>query len=471
MTNKAPRTLFEKLWSAHAITVRDNGDTLLWVDRHYVHDSSFHAFNKLRERGATVRRPDLTFAMPDHYVPTNPNSFGLSDHGVAGIVDQLRDNARSHSIKLFDLGDRRRGIVHVVGPEQGLTLPGLFVTCGDSHTSTHGALGAFAFGVGASEVAHVLMTQTLWQRKLATMRISVTGTLAPGVGAKDLALAIIGRIGTGGAAGHAVEYCGRPISDLSIESRLTLCNLAIESGARCGLVAADEKTLRYVEGRAFAPKGDAFKRALDDWADLYSDASAAFDRDVSFDASDIAPVVTWGTSPEDVLPITGETPDPAAIADASKSAHAQSALDYMGLRPRQRLSDVAIDQVFIGSCTNGRIEDLRMAASVLAGRHAVVPGLVSPGSGQVKQQAEEEGLDQIFIAAGLVWGDAGCSMCVGMNGDLVRPEMRCASTTNRNFIGRQGPKARTHLMSPAMAAAAAITGRLTDVRPMLEGRS
>ena len=371
---------------------------------------------------------------------------------------------------LFGLGDPRQGIVHVVGPEQGLTLPGLIIVCGDSHTSTHGALGACAFGIGASQVAHVLMTQTIWQRKPGRMRVTVHGEAAVGVAAKDIVLAIIARIGADGATGHALEFAGSAIRDLSIEGRLTLCNMAIEAGARCGMVAPDEKTFAWLKGRPCAPEGVEFERAVEDWSALATDGGAPFDLDVYLDAATIAPIVTWGTSPEDALPIDASVPDPTRETDMARAKYLRDALDYMGIAPGSRLTDIVIDRVFIGSCTNSRIEDLRAAAAVLAGRTSKVPGLVSAGSARIKRQAEEEGLDRIFRDAGLEWGGPGCSMCVGINGDIVPPGERCASTTNRNFRGRQGPGARTHLMSPAMVAAAAVTGHLTDVRPFLSGR-
>jgi 3-isopropylmalate/(R)-2-methylmalate dehydratase large subunit len=360
--------------------------------------------------------------------------------------------------------------VHVVGPEQGLTLPGLLIVCGDSHTSTHGALGAYAFGIGASEVAHVLMTQTLWQRKPKRMRITVDGRLAPGVAAKDIALAIIARIGADGATGHAIEFAGSAIRALSMEGRLTLCNMSIEAGARSGVIAPDATTFAYVKARPYAPNGPALDEALAAWSALATDDGAQFDREVELTAADIAPIVTWGTSPQDALPIDGSVPDPAREPDAARAKYLREALDYMGLMPGTKLTNIAIDRIFIGSCTNARIEDLRAAAAVLANRMSKVPGLVSPGSSTVKRQAEEEGLDRIFRDAGLEWGESGCSMCVGINGDVVPPGERCASTTNRNFRGRQGPLARTHLMSPAMVAAAAVTGKLSDVRPLLAGR-
>jgi 3-isopropylmalate/(R)-2-methylmalate dehydratase large subunit len=389
---------------------------------------------------------------------------------IQHMIRQLRDNTGQHGIKLFDMEDPGQGIVHVVGPEQGLTLPGFTIVCGDSHTATHGAFGSIAFGIGASEVAHVLMTQTLWQRKPKRMRITVDGHLAPGVSAKDIALSIIAKIGADGAAGHAIEYAGRAIRSLSMEGRMTLCNLSIEAGGRCGMVAPDATTLAYVHGRPFSPKGDVFQRAQDAWLSLASDADAVFDREVHLDADDIIPVVTWGISPEDAMPITAQVPDPETCTDEARAAQIREALDYMDLKPGQRLMDIPIDRVFIGSCTNSRIEDLRAAAGILDGRRSKVPGLVSPGSALVKHQAEQEGLDVIFRQAGLDWVEAGCSMCVGMNGDLVPPGERCASTTNRNFRGRQGPGSRTHLMSPAMAAAAAVCGHLADMRPLLTNR-
>ena len=459
-------TLFDKLWQSHEIVRREDGQSLLWVDRHFVHEGSFHAFDKLRGRGGTVARPDLTFGIADHYVPTRRGG-GIADAAIARMVDQLVANTGAHGVTLFGLDDPRQGIVHVVGPEQGLTLPGLLIVCGDSHTSTHGAFGAFAFGIGASEVAHVLATQTLWQTKPKRMRVSVDGALAPGIAAKDIILSIIARIGANGAQGHAIEYAGSAIRALSMEGRLTLCNMSIECGARCGMVAPDATTFAYLEGRPFAPHGDAFDRAVEAWSALPSDADADFDREVALDGAAIAPVVTWGTSPEDALPIDARVPDPGRESDPARAESVRAALDYMGLDPGQKLSEIRVDRVFIGSCTNARIEDLRAAASVLAGRRAKVPGLVSPGSSLVKAQAEQEGLDRIFTEAGLEWVASGCSMCVGINGDIVPPGERCASTTNRNFRGRQGPGARTHLMSPAMVAAAAVTGHLADVRPLL----
>ena len=450
-----PRTLFDKIWDQHAILTRDDGQSLLWIDRHYLHEGSFHAFDVLGRRGLGVARPELNVAVADHYVPTR----GSAPAPMAEVIARLTANTAAHGIPLFGQGDPRQGIVHVTGPERGLTLPGMTVVCGDSHTSTHGALGALAFGIGASEVAHVLATQTLWQRRPRRMRVTVDGRLASGITAKDLALTLIATLGSDGGRGHAIEYAGSAIRALSMEGRLTLCNMTIECGARCGMIAPDEVTRDWLAAEWRA-----------EWLALASDPDAAFDREAALDAGGVAPTVTWGTNPEDALPIDGRVPDPADL-DVPRAAHVRDALDYMGLQPGQALAGVAVDRVFIGSCTNGRIEDLRQAASVLAGRRAVVPGLVSPGSAAVKAQAEREGIDRIVTEAGLDWGDAGCSMCVGMNGDVVAPGQRCASTTNRNFRGRQGPGARTHLMSPAMAAAAAVTGQLCDVRDLLHGTS
>jgi 3-isopropylmalate/(R)-2-methylmalate dehydratase large subunit len=460
----SPASLFDRLWDRHVVKRREDGLSLLWIDRHFVHEGSHHAFGQIAARGAKVARPDLTFGVADHYVPTRGRGGPVPDASIARMVDQLSANTAAHGITLFGLDDPRQGIVHVTGTEQGLTLPGLTVVCGDSHTSTHGAFGAYAFGIGASEVAHVLATQTLWQKKPKRMRISVEGATAPGITAKDIMLTIIATIGADGAAGHAIEYAGSAIRALSMEGRMTLCNMSIEAGGRCGMVAPDATTVAYLTGRPFAPAGALWDQAVEDWAGLASDADAVFDREVALEAASIAPTVTWGVSPEQALPITAAVPDPEAMADPVKAAAARDALAYMGLTPGQPLDSVPVDRVFIGSCTNSRIEDLRAAAQVLAGHKAKVPGMVSPGSSLVKQQAEEEGLARIFTEAGLEWVASGCSMCVGMNGDTVAAGERCASTTNRNFKGRQGPGARTHLMSPAMVAAAAVTGKLTDVR-------
>ncbi|UEM24422.1 3-isopropylmalate dehydratase large subunit (plasmid) [Skermanella mucosa] len=458
------RTLFDKVWDSHAITRRQDGMTLLFVDRHYVHDGTRQAFQQIEKERLSVRRPDLTFGTPDHYVATKPAA--KPDPLFEDMVAALETNTRKWEIMNFGVGSPNQGIVHVVAPELGLTLPGALIVCGDSHTATHGAVGALAFGIGASEIAHVLATQTLWQKKPKRMRISVTGTLPPGVVAKDLVLAIIGRIGAAGGTGHAIEYGGPAIRDLSMEARMTLCNMSIEAGARCGMVAPDETTFDYVRERPYAPTGENLELALAAWRDLVSDPDAVFDSEVVFDAGEVAPTVTWGTSPETALPITEHVPDPAFIENAEKRRGVEEALQYMALTPGMALSEIVIDRVFIGSCTNGRIEDIRAAAEAARGRRAVVPAAVIPGSARVKAAAEAEGLDVILREAGFEWREPGCSMCVGMNGDIVQPGERCASTSNRNFAGRQGRGSRTHLLSPAMAVAAAVTGRLTDIRTL-----
>ena len=469
-----PRTLYDKIWDAHVVASRPDGTDLLYIDRHRVHEvTSPQAFEGLRRRGRRVRRPELTLAVPDHAVPTGPRrdkdgaELPIADASAALQIETLRRNAGDAGIRLIDAAAADQGIVHVVGPEQGFTLPGVTLVCGDSHTSAHGALGALGFGIGTSEVEHVLATQTLPMRRSRTMEVRVAGSLGRGVTAKDLALAIIGRIGSAGASGFVVEYRGEAITGLSVEGRLTLCNMSVEAGARTGLVAPDEKTFRFLEGRPLAPSGRQWRRALDCWNELASDPGAEFDAAVAFNAADVAPMVTWGISPQDVLPIDGSVPDPEAMAPGERRESARRALAYMGLAPGQRLDGIAIDTVFIGSCTNARIEDLRAAAAIVEGRRVaagVRRALVVPGSGQVKRRAEAEGLDRVFIAAGFEWREPGCSMCIAMNADRVAPGERCASTSNRNFIGRQGPGARTHLMSPAMAAATAVAGRLTDVR-------
>jgi 3-isopropylmalate/(R)-2-methylmalate dehydratase large subunit len=463
-----PQTLLDKLWATHEILRRDDGVSLLWVDRHLVHEGSHHGFANLAARGVPVAAPELTFAVVDHYAPTR-NRGNIADPRIARMIETLRVNAAAHGLRLYDLDDPGQGIVHVIGPELGLTLPGLLINCGDSHTSTHGAFGTLAFGIGATEVAHVLATQTIWQKKPPAMRLTVDGTPGAGVSAKDIALNWIARLGADGARGHAIEYAGSTIRGLSMEGRMTLCNLSIEGGARMGMIAPDETTLAYVRGRPHAPTGADWDAAVAAWADLASDAGAVFAREVQIDAATIAPTATWGTSPDQALPVDAPIPDPDTL-EPGKAAAARAALDYMGLVAGRPLAGTPVDQVFIGSCTNGRIEDLRAAAAVLAGRRARVPGLVSPGSAQVKAQAEAEGLDRVFTDAGLEWVASGCSMCVGMNGDLVPEGNRCASSTNRNFRGRQGRGARTHLMSPEMVAAAAVTGAIADVRPLLQGR-
>ena len=458
-------TMFDKIWGRHVVTEGPGGHTLLYVDRHLLHEGSAAAFARLARAGRRVRRPDLCAATADHYVMTSPG-LPASDAEVAAMIESLTTHTAERGIALFGRGDARRGIVHVIGPEQGLTLPGLLLVCGDSHTATHGALGALAFGIGSSEVEHVLATQTLWQRKPRTMRITVDGRLGPGVSAKDVILAIIATLGAGGGVGYALEYAGEVFRAMSVGERATVCNMSIEAGARCGMVAPDETTYRYLEGRPYAPKDGAWAAALADWRTLPSDADATFDREVRLDGTGIAPTVTWGTSPQDALPITGRVPDPAAIDEAGRRQSVERALGYMGLTAGMALTDVVVDRVFIGSCTNSRLEDLRAAAAVAKGRRTVIPAWVVPGSGLVKQAAEAEGLDRVFLEAGFEWREAGCSMCVGMNGETARSGERVASTSNRNFEGRQGQGARTHLMSPAMAAAAAVTGRLTDVRTL-----
>jgi 3-isopropylmalate/(R)-2-methylmalate dehydratase large subunit len=468
---EAPRTLYEKIWDDHVIATREDGTALIWIDRHLIHEvSSPQAFDGLRAAGRRVRRPDLTLAVPDHNVPTNNRLMPIADPDSAIQVNTLKKNAADFGIEHIEMNAARQGIVHVIGPEQGFTLPGLTLVCGDSHTSTHGAFGALAFGIGTSEIEHVFASQTLLLRKSKTMAIEVTGSLGFAVSAKDLALAIIGQIGTGGGTGHVIEYRGDAVQGLSMEGRMTLCNMTIEAGARAGLVAPDETSFAYLEGRPRAPKGAKWEAALRYWRRLPTDEGAAFDRKVTIDGAAVAPLVTWGTSPEDVVPITGTVPDPAGFANPAKRAAAEQALAYMGLEPGTRLEDVAVENVFIGSCTNSRIEDLRAAAAVAKGRKVagnVRQALVVPGSGLVRRQAEEEGLHSIFIEAGFDWREPGCSMCLGMNPDKVPAGERCASTSNRNFVGRQGPGARTHLLSPAMAAAAAVTGRLTDVRQLV----
>lgn len=450
-----PRTLFEKIWALHVVAPREDGQSLLYVDRHLIHEGSRRAFDILRARGVPVRRPDLTFALPDHYVSTG---HGVPSDPALEMLRLLRANAADAGIAVFDTDTPYHGIVHVVGPEAGLSLPGSLVVCGDSHTATHGAVGAIAFGIGASEVAHVLATQTIWQLPPKLMRIQVSGRLAPGLGAKDLALALIALIGAAGGTGHAIEFAGPAIEALSVEGRLTLCNMAIEAGARFGIVAPDDTTIRWLEGRPFAPTGQAWRDAVAKWASLRTDADAVFDRDIRFDASGVAAMMTWGTSPEDAVAITGHVPDPDSYADPARAEAARRSLSYMGLQAGQPAASIVFDRVFIGSCTNARIEDLRVASAVVRGRKARIPAMVVPGSAQVRSQAEAEGIAAIFLEAGFSWGTPGCSMCVGLNGDLVASGARCASTSNRNFAGRQGAGARTHLMGPALAASVAIHG-------------
>jgi 3-isopropylmalate/(R)-2-methylmalate dehydratase large subunit len=465
----APRSLFEKIWDQHVVTQRGN-EALIYVDRNFVHEGSFHAFGQLAKEGRRVRRPDQTFATADHYVPTVGRERGVAsivDREIRGMVELLERNTADHGILHLGINDPRQGIVHVIGPELGLTQPGLTITCGDSHTSTHGAFGALAFGIGASQLKQILATQCIWQKKPKALRVSVEGRLKPGVSAKDVILAIIARIGTAGATGHTIEYAGSAIRALSMEGRLTVCNMSIEAGARAGMVAPDDTTFEYLHGRDFAPKGEDWDKALAWWRTLTSDAGARFDREVELDAGALEPTVTWGTLPEEALPVSARIPSPEDMQAPEKRAHAEQALAYMALTPGMPLTDIRIDRAFIGTCTNGRIEDLRAAAEVLKGRKVVVPAWVSPGSSRIKAQAEAEGLDRIFTEAGFEWRAAGCSSCAATNGDLVPAGMRCASSSNRNFEGRQGKGARTHLMSPAMVAAAAVTGRITDVRTLL----
>jgi 3-isopropylmalate/(R)-2-methylmalate dehydratase large subunit len=468
-----PRTLFEKIWQRHAIFEREDGQTLLYVDSHYLQDGSAPAFEMLRQRGLKPRVPQRAFATPDHYVPSNSRDLAsIADSEKRAMAEALRQDSAAAGIAFFGLDDPRQGIVHVVAPEQGLTQPGMLIVCGDSHTSTHGALGALAFGIGATEVAHVLATQTLWQRKPKTLRVMLQGALSAGISAKDVILAIIARIGAAGATGHVIEYAGPALAALSMEARLTICNMTIEAGGRAGLIAPDATTFAYLHGRPFAPQGARWERAMERWRDLQSDPGATFDREVSLNLSDIDPMVTWGNSPEDALPINARVPDPANAASAERRETMLRAIRYMGLEPGMALTDVKIDRAFIGSCTNGRIEDLAAAAAVVRGRK-VAPGVeawVVPGSSPVKREAEARGLDRVFKEAGFQWREAGCSLCLGTNGDLVAPGQRCASSTNRNFVGRQGPGSRTHLMSPAMVAAAAVSGTLADVRRFLQDR-
>lgn len=462
-----PRTMFEKIWDEHVILEDEDGQALLHVSRHLAHDGSYHAFSFLEERGLPLRRPDQTFGTPDHGISTLSHRLeDITDPDQLRVVTALEANGRKHGFRVFGLGDERQGIVHVIGPELGITQPGLIICCGDSHTSTHGALGALAFGMGASEVLHVLATQTVWQRKPKSMRIRIEGERPAGVTAKDVILAVIAKIGANGGNGHVIEYAGSTIRAMSIEERLTVCNMSIEAGARAGMIAPDEKTYAFLKGRPYAPQGADWDAAMAYWQSLPSDADTMFDTEVELDARSLAPMVTWGNSPEEAMPVTGSVPDPAALSDPQQREALSATLDYMGLKPGQRLVDLTVDQVFIGSCTNGRIEDLRAAAEVAKRGKARVPAMVVAGSSAVKRQAESEGLDRIFREAGFEWRESGCSMCVGMNGDLVGAGKRCASTSNRNFRGRQGKGSRTHLMSPAMAVAAALTGRLADVRDL-----
>ena len=464
MSYSEPRTLFEKIWSRHEILTRDDGVSLLSIDRHLCHEGSFHAFDKLKMQNKTVRCPELTVAIADHYVSTSFPEKGNEVEALRVPIEKLEINSKDAGIRLYGVGSKEQGIVHVVGPEQGLTIPGITLVCGDSHTATHGAFGCLAFGIGASEVAHVLATQTLWQTKPKTMRININGSLLDGVVAKDIILHLISVVGANGASGHMIEYAGSTIRNLSMEGRMTICNMSIEAGGRAGMVEPDQKTFDYLKGRKHAPKLKDWDLAIKDWKTLATEPGAIFDKEVTVEAGEIAPSLTWGNSPEETLPVTGYIPSPEDEADISKRETLEGTLEYMGLTPGQKLTDIAIDRVFIGSCTNSRIEDLRSAARIAQGKKALVPAIIVPGSTLIKKQAEAEELDKLFIDAGFEWRSTGCSMCVGMNGDITPPGERCASTSNRNFKGRQGPGSRTHLMSPAMAAAAAITGRVTDAR-------
>jgi len=463
-----PRTLFEKIWDQHVVIPRSAGPSLLYIDRHIIHEGSFHAFKDLRARGLTIRNPKQVFGVADHYVPTtsrDPNDAITAE--IKEVILKFDDNMKWSGAHYFSIKDPQQGIVHVVGPEQGMSLPGSVITCSDSHTSTHGAMGAMAFGVGQSESMHVMATQTLWQAKPLQMRVELNGKPAAGVGGKDIILAVIAKLGVAGAVGFAVEYAGSALQWLSLDDRLTMCNMTIEAGARSGLIAADDLVFSYLYGRNFAPKGAAWDQALREWQQLPSDDGCHFSQTLSIDVARLSPMLTWGTTPDTGVAIEGVVPDPAALSDSHARQAALAALAYMDLTPGTALSTINIDRVFIGSCTNSRLSDLRSAADILRGRRAVVPGIVVAGSMLVKQAAEAEGLDKVFLAAGLEWREPGCSMCVGINGDLALPNERVASTSNRNFVGRQGPGVRTHLVSPAMAAAAAVTGHFTDVRTLM----
>jgi 3-isopropylmalate/(R)-2-methylmalate dehydratase large subunit len=461
------KTLYDKIWEDHLVNQQPDGTALIYVDRHLVHEvTSPQAFEGLRMQKRKVRKPKLTLAVPDHNVPTTDRSKGILDEESKIQIDTLRNNCKEFEINLFDVDDKRQGIVHIIGPEQGFTQPGTVIVCGDSHTATHGAFGSLAFGIGTSEVEHVLATQTLRQKKSKNFRINVNGELPKGVTAKDVILKIISTIGTAGGTGYVIEYAGDVIRSLSIEERMTVCNMTIEAGARAGLIAPDQKTIKYFKDRPMSPKGKDWDEALKHWENLYTDKGCKFDKEINIDGKEIEPLVTWGTSPQDVSSITGTVPDPEKEKNEEKKVAMYRSLDYMGLKPNMKISDIKIDKIFIGSCTNGRIEDLRIAANLLEGKKIAknVSAMVVPGSGLVKKQAEEEGLDKIFLEAGFEWRQPGCSMCLAMNDDKLSPKERCASTSNRNFEGRQGRGGRTHLVSPGMAVAAAIKGYLADVR-------
>ena len=462
-----PQTLYDKIWKQHLVHQQEDGTSLLFVDRHLIHEvTSPQAFEGLRNSKRKVRQPNLTLAVADHNVPTTDRTKGISDLDSKIQVETLEKNCKEFGIKLFGMNDKRQGIVHIIGPEQGFTQPGTIIVCGDSHTATHGAFGALAFGIGTSEVEHVLATQTLVQKKSKNFRISVDGNLSLGVTSKDVILQIIGKIGTAGGTGYVIEYAGNLISSLSVEQRMTICNMTIEGGARAGLIEPDEKTFNYLKDRPMSPKNDKWEKAIEHWTNLKSDEGSRFDKEIILDGHDIKPMVTWGTSPQDVVTIDGKVPNPEKEKDLDRKNSIERSLKYMGLKPDINVKDIKIDKVFIGSCTNGRIEDLREAAKILKNKKIAkhVNAMVVPGSGLVKQQAEQEGLDKIFIESGFEWREPGCSMCLAMNADKLRPEERCASTSNRNFEGRQGRGGRTHLVSPAMAATAAVSGNLDDVR-------
>tara|TARA_B100001996_G_scaffold129663_1_gene98517 strand:+ start:1156 stop:2553 length:1398 start_codon:yes stop_codon:yes gene_type:complete len=464
-----PKTLYDKIWEDHLVHHQLDGTSLLYVDRHLVHEvTSPQAFEGLRLQNRKVRKPEFTLAVADHNVPTTDRSKGIKDEESKIQVDVLRSNCKEFNIELFDMNDKRQGIVHIIGPEQGFTQPGTVIVCGDSHTATHGAFGALAFGIGTSEVEHVLATQTLIQKKSKNFRVNVNGKLPTGVTAKDVILKIIGIIGTAGGTGYVIEFAGAVIKNLSVEERMTVCNMTIEAGARAGLIAPDEKTFEYLSGKPKSPKKNNWDKALLNWKKLYSDKGCKFDKEIDIDAKEIEPLVTWGTSPQDVSPVTGTVPDPEKEKDEDRKSAMYRSLEYMGLKPNMKITDIKVDKIFIGSCTNGRIEDLREAAQILKGKKVAnnVSAMVVPGSGLVKIQAEQEGLDKIFIESGFEWREPGCSMCLAMNADKLNPKERCASTSNRNFEGRQGRGGRTHLVSPGMAVAAAIKGNLTDVRKL-----
>ena len=459
-----PKTLFDKIWDSHLVEKQDDGTCLIYIDRHLVHEvTSPQAFEGLRNTGRVVRKPSHTFAVADHNVPTSDRSNGIKNKESRIQVETLEKNCQEFKVNFFPLMDKRQGIVHIVGPEQGITQPGMTIVCGDSHTATHGAFGALAFGIGTSEVEHVLATQTLIQKPAKNMRISVTGNVSPSITSKDIILKIIGEIGTAGGTGFVIEYSGEAISKLTMEGRMTICNMSIEAGARAGLIAPDEKTFEYIKGRPYAPTAENWTKAIKYWKSLASEPDAIYDKEVKIKASSIEPQVTWGTSPQDVVSINGKTPDPKKISDSKRRGAVQRSLDYMGLTPNQKIKDIEIDRVFIGSCTNGRIEDLREVAKVVEGKKVIVNSMIVPGSGLVKQQAEQEGIDKILIDAGFDWREPGCSMCLAMNPDQLKPKERCASTSNRNFEGRQGREGRTHLVSPAVAAATALKGKLSLV--------